>query len=196
MDLIYIWYHDKHVYWSKVFMSTISTHDSDLGVEVTLRILKMLKFSFTFLRPYYFLTLLIHLWFDEYFAHCNPPTSTPTPTGHVKIKVTDLEFSRNKLCNIRRAILSGDRSCFVLVFFSPLSIGITSLREERANLSAFHTFVRFAFIWFCLFLLPPGVWEGLRLVILALPGLFSYLFCCFWQIDRLKTTEHGLVVFY
>ena len=33
MDLIYIWYHD--IYWSKVFMSTISTHDRDLGVEVT-----------------------------------------------------------------------------------------------------------------------------------------------------------------
>ena len=33
MDLIYIWYHA--IYWSKVFISTISTHDRDLGVEVT-----------------------------------------------------------------------------------------------------------------------------------------------------------------
>ena len=40
----------------------------------------------------------------------------------------------------------------------------------------FRTFVRFALIWFCPFL-PLGVWEGLRLVIVALPGLFSYLFC-------------------
>ena len=40
---------------------------------------------------------------------------------------------------------------FVLVFFSPLSIGINSLGEERANLSAFHTFVQFAFVWCCLF---------------------------------------------
>ena len=32
---------------------------------------------------------------------------------------------------------------FVLVFFSPFSIAITSLGEERANLSAFCTFVRF-----------------------------------------------------
>ena len=31
---------------------------------------------------------------------------------------------------------------FVLVFFSPFSIAITSLGEERANLSAFRTFVR------------------------------------------------------
>ena len=62
---------------------------------------------------------------------------------------------------------------FVLVFLSPFSIAITSLGEERANLSAFRTFVRFALVWFCLFPLPFGVWEGLRFVIVALPGLFS-----------------------
>ena len=48
---------------------------------------------------------------------------------------------------------------FVLVFLSPFSIAITSLGKERANLSAFRTFV-----------------QGLRFVIVALPGLFSYLF--------------------
>ena len=32
---------------------------------------------------------------------------------------------------------------FVLVFFSPFSIAITSLGEERASLGAFRTFVRF-----------------------------------------------------
>ena len=32
---------------------------------------------------------------------------------------------------------------FVLVFFSPFSIAITSLGEKRANLSAFRTFIRF-----------------------------------------------------
>ena len=65
---------------------------------------------------------------------------------------------------------------FVLVFFSPFSIAITSLGEERANLSAFRTFVRFVLVWICRFPLPLGVWEGLRFVIVALPGLFSYLF--------------------
>ena len=65
---------------------------------------------------------------------------------------------------------------FVLVFFSPFSIGITSLGEERANLSDFRTFVRFVLVWFCRFPLPLGVWEGLRFVIVAFPGLFSYLF--------------------
>ena len=65
---------------------------------------------------------------------------------------------------------------FVLVFFSPFSIAITSLREERANLSAFRTFVRFVLVWICRFPLPLGVWEGLWFVIVALPGHFSYLF--------------------
>ena len=35
---------------------------------------------------------------------------------------------------------------FVLVFFSPFSIAITSLGEERANLSAFRTFVQFVLV--------------------------------------------------
>ena len=90
---------------------------------------------------------------------------------------------------------------FVLVFFSPFSIAITSLGEERANLSAFHTFVRFALVCFCLFPLPLCVWDGLRLVIVALPGLFSYLFCTvrhsvcefistIWMAENLKRVWH------
>ena len=35
---------------------------------------------------------------------------------------------------------------FVLVFYSPFSIAITSLGEERANLSAFRTFVWFVLV--------------------------------------------------
>ena len=65
---------------------------------------------------------------------------------------------------------------FVLVFFSPFSIAITSLGEERANFSAFRTFVRFVLVWICPFPLPLGVWEGLWFVIVALPGFFSYPF--------------------
>ena len=65
---------------------------------------------------------------------------------------------------------------FVFVFFSPFSIAITSLGEERANLSAFLMFDRFVLVWICRFPLPLDVWEGLRFVIVALPGLFSYLF--------------------
>ena len=46
---------------------------------------------------------------------------------------------------------------FCSCIFSPFSIAITSLGEERANLCAFRTFVRFALVWFCLFPLPLGV---------------------------------------
>ena len=51
-----------------------------------------------------------------------------------------------------RFVLSLALCYFVLVFFSPLSISITSLGEERANLSAFCTFVRFALVCFVCFL--------------------------------------------
>ena len=76
----------------------------------------------------------------------------------------------------RRFVLCLTLCYFVLVFFSHFSIAITSPWEERAN-SDFRTFVRFVLVSFCLFPLPLGVWEGLRFVIVALPGLFSYLFC-------------------
>ena len=57
------------------------------------------------------------------------------------------------------------------------SIAMTSIGKERANLSAFGMFVRLTLVWLCRFPLPPGVWEGLRFVIVAFPGHFSYLVC-------------------
>ena len=84
----------------------------------------------------------------------------------------------------RRFVLRLTLCYFVLVFFSPFSIG-----KERANLSALRTFIRFVLVWFCRFPLPLGVWEGLRFVIVALPGLFSYFlvermswFVCFLSV--------------
>ena len=65
---------------------------------------------------------------------------------------------------------------FVLVFLSPFSIAITSLGEERANLSVFRTFVRFVLVWICRFPLPLGVWEGLRFVIVAPLDFFLTFF--------------------
>ena len=50
----------------------------------------------------------------------------------------------------RRFVLSLALCYFVLVFLSPFSIAITSHAEERAYLSAFRTFVRFALVWLCL----------------------------------------------
>ena len=63
-----------------------------------------------------------------------------------------------------------------LCFSVLLVLQLPPLGEERANLSAFRTFVRFVLVWICRFPHPLGVWEGLRFVIVALPGLFSYLF--------------------
>ena len=71
------------------------------------------------------------------------------------------------------------KSCLVLFcscFLRPFSNTITSHGEERASLNAFRTFLRFALVWFCLFPFPLGVWEGLRLVIVAHPGLLSFYF--------------------
>ena len=76
--------------------------------------------------------------------------------------------------------------------FSPFRIAITSLGEERANLSVFRTFVRFVLVWICRFPLPLVVWEGLRFVIVALTGLpmhikfySSHLLFFFLKIDIL-----------
>ena len=74
----------------------------------------------------------------------------------------------------RRFVLCLTLCYFILVFFSPFSFAITSLGEERVHPSVFRTFVRFVLVWFCRFPLPLGIWEGLRFVIVALPGLFSY----------------------
>ena len=80
---------------------------------------------------------------------------------------------------ILRGVLFYVLPCVILFLcFCPFSIAITSLGRERANLSAFVRLLdlRLYRFWFCLFPLPLGVWEGLRFVIVALPGLFSYLF--------------------
>ena len=78
-------------------------------------------------------------------------------------------------------ILRGDFKvlpCVILFlcFSVFLAFRLPRLSKERENLSAFRTFVRFALVWFCLLPLSLGVLEGLRLVIVVLPGLFSYFF--------------------
>ena len=90
----------------------------------------------------------------------------------------------------RRFILCLTLCHFVLVFFSSLSNAITSLGEERAYLSVFCTFVRFVLVWFCPFPLPLGVWEGLRFVIEAFPGHFSYSFCSLISMSLLNSQQN------
>ena len=75
-------------------------------------------------------------------------------------------------------ILQGDLfqvlpSVILFLYFSVLlALRLPCLGKRELILVLF---VRFAFVWFCLFPLPLGVWDGLRFVIVALPGLFSYL---------------------
>ena len=73
----------------------------------------------------------------------------------------------------------------VLVFFSPFSIAITSFGEERAILVLFVRFLNLFLFGFVCFLflsgMGYGLWHSLDFsltvfVIVALPGLFSYLF--------------------
>ena len=104
----------------------------------------------------------------------NPSVVYPTDRSKAVVPVLVLLFV--VLWFIVRGVLFCLTLChFVLVFFSPFSIAITSLGEERANLSAFRTFDRFV-LSICRFPLPLGIWEGLRFVIVALPGIFAYLF--------------------
>ena len=86
-------------------------------------------------------------------------------------------------------------SHFVLVFFCPISIAITSLGEERANLSAFRTFVRFVLVWIRRFSLPLGVWEGLRFVIVALHGLSLIFFIEPVHTIRKRLSKNGSIVY-
>ena len=62
----------------------------------------------------------------------------------------------------------------------------------EANLSEFRTFVRFTLVWF-----PLGVWEGLRLVIVALPGLFFSNFCFLKEYTTtfFKEVDYQLVIY-
>ena len=106
----------------------------------------------------------------------NPPVVYSTDRSKAVVPVLVLHFCCFVVYSTRRFVVCLSVCHFVLVFFSPFSIAITSLGEERANLSAFRTFVRFVLVWICRFPLPLGVWEGLRVVIVALPGLFIYLF--------------------
>ena len=90
-------------------------------------------------------------------------------TDHSKAVVPVLVLLFVALWFNLRFVLSLALCYFVLVFFSPFSIAITSLWEERANLSAFRTFVRFELLWFRLF--PP--WTFLLTIFITLNHDYS-----------------------
>ena len=67
------------------------------------------------------------------------------------------------ICSAGRFVVCLSVCRYVLVFFSPFNIAITSFWEKRANLSAFRTFFRFVLVWIfgSLFLLGSGKGCGL-----------------------------------
>ena len=78
-------------------------------------------------------------------------------------------------------ILRGDLlyifPCVILFLCLSVLLVLRLLRlGKRELIGAFRTFVRFVLVWICRFPLPLGVWERLRFVVMALPGLFSYRF--------------------
>ena len=101
------------------------------------------------------------------FASCKsalkPPVVYSTDRSKAVVPVLVLLFGA--LWFILRGDLLYVLCHFVLVFFSPFSIAITTLGEERANLSAFRMLIDlclFGFVGF-LFLLMSGKGCGLRL---------------------------------
>ena len=83
-------------------------------------------------------------------ASCNSALKTPVvcSTDRSKAVAPVLVLLLVALWFILRGDLLYVFPCVILFlcFFGPFSIGITSLGEERANLSAFRTFVRFLLV--------------------------------------------------
>ena len=97
--------------------------------------------------------------------------------GHSKVVVPVLVLLFVALWFILRGYLLLCLTCVILFlcFSVLLALRLTRL-GKTANLSAFRSFVQFVLVWFCRFPLSLCVWEGLRFVNVALPGLFSYRF--------------------
>ena len=76
----------------------------------------------------------------------NPPVVCSTDRSKAVVPVLVLLFVALWFYFTTRFVVCLSVCHFVLVFFSPFSISITSLGEERANLSAFRTFVRFVLV--------------------------------------------------
>ena len=67
-----------------------------------------------------------------------------------------------------------------LCFLVLLALRLPRLGKRELILVLFVRLFDLCLFGFVGFLLPLGVWEGLRFVIEALPGLFSYLFFHHW----------------
>ena len=115
------------------------------------------------------------------------PTQSPTvvySTDRSKAVVPVLVLLFVALWFILRGYLFYVLPCVILFscFSVLLALRLPLLGKRELILVLFVLLFNLRFVWFCLFPLPLGVWEGLRFVMVALPGLFSYLFCpCVFQ---------------
>ena len=117
-------------------------------------------------------------------ASCKSALTTPHPppppvvcsTDRSKAVVPVLVLLFVALWFILRGDLLYVFPCVILFLCFSVLLVLRLPRLVKRELSAFRTFVRFVLVWICRFLLPLGVWEGLRFVIVAFSGLFSYLF--------------------
>ena len=85
-------------------------------------------------------------------------------------------------------ILRGDL-LYVLpcaILFLCFSVILVLRRPRLGKRELILVFDRFVLVWICRFPLPLDVWERLRFVIVALPGIFFYLF---FQYDRTGATD-------
>ena len=126
-------------------------------------------------------SIVVTAHFAFCFTSCKSALNSPVvySTDRSKAVVPVLVLVYVALWLILRGDLFYVLPCVILFlcFSVLLALRLPRLgKRERANLSAFRTFVRFALVCFCLFRLPLVVWERLRFMIVALRGLFSNLF--------------------
>ena len=99
------------------------------------------------------------------------------------------------LCGLFYEVIVYLLPCVILFlcFSVLLALRLPCLGKKYLILVLFCMFVRFALVWFCLFF--SSSWSLGRFVIVALPGLFTYLFF-FMQIVPLRENLHEMSLIY
>ena len=89
-DVIIIGWTDSDLKISRALLMTMTLRSRsqtwDLNVKASVNVFKTSLFPNPIID-------LIHLWYDDTYWSKNLCSTIPTTLGHVKVKVTDLEFS-------------------------------------------------------------------------------------------------------
>ena len=94
----------------------------------------------------------------------------------------------NSLTQTRLNISATYLPCVILFLCFSVLLALRSPRlgKRELILVLFVRLFALCLFWFCRFPLPLGIWEGLRFVIVAIPGLFSYFFYTFVKKKKRK----------